>query len=53
MKVKVVDGFRVAHEGVPYSPGDTADVPNPVGQEWVRASWATEIQPSKTPRKRR
>jgi hypothetical protein len=53
MKVKVTSNVQLVHAGTHYTIGDTADVHDDVGQEWVRQGWATEAKPSKAaPRKR-
>ncbi len=43
MKVKVSQPFRVVHDGVAYSPGDSPEVPDEVGKHWVRRGWAAEV----------
>jgi len=47
MKVKVGDGLRVVHDGKVFRDGQTADVPDDVGEEWVSAGWATVVKPVK------
>lgn len=52
MKVKVVQPVQVVHAAKKYTIGQTADVPDVVGQEWVRQGWAKEVKPTKAaPRK--
>jgi hypothetical protein len=47
MKVEVGDGLRVVHDGKVFRDGQTADVPDDVGEEWVSAGWATVVEPVK------
>ena len=52
MKVKVSAPVQVIHAGKKYTIGDTADVPDRVGTEWIRQGWAAASKPA-APRKRR
>jgi hypothetical protein len=47
VKVRVAAPFRIAHAGVAYSPGDTADVPDDVARRWLASGWVTEVKPAK------
>ncbi|MGO9352485.1 MAG: hypothetical protein ACLP3C_17325 [Mycobacterium sp.] len=47
MKIKVAQPYRLIHAGTVYTEGDTADVDDHIGQEWVRQGWATEAKPTK------
>jgi hypothetical protein len=51
MKIHVAQPFRVVHDGKAYGPGDTADVPERVGRDWIRQGWAVEVKAA-PPRKR-
>jgi len=51
MKSQVAQPFRVCHDGKAYHPGDTADVPDHVGHEWIRQGWAAEAK-AVAPRKK-
>jgi hypothetical protein len=44
VKVKVTQPVQFVHEGTRYTIGQTADVPDTVGQDWIRQGWATEIK---------
>ena len=49
MRVKVVEGFQVAHHGKAWRDGDIAEVPADVAAEWVRNGWALTAQPARPP----
>jgi hypothetical protein len=51
MKVKVTQPVQVVHDGTRYTLGDSADVPDDVGQEWIQSGWVTEAKPA-APRKK-
>jgi hypothetical protein len=42
LKVKVVDRLQVAHDGVVYPAGSTAEVPDEIAVHWLRSGWVTE-----------
>ena len=54
MKVKVVQPVQVIHAGKRHTLGDTVDVDDTTGQEWLRQGWAAETKPpaKAAPRKR-
>ena len=45
MKVEVIGNYQVAHDGKIYRPGDTADVPDEVAEEWQASGWVLEAAP--------
>jgi hypothetical protein len=45
MKVKVLQPFQVANDGVVYGPGESADVPDHVAREWIASGWCSEVKP--------
>jgi hypothetical protein len=47
MKVKVLAPFQVAHAGSIWRPGDVAEVPDDVGEEWLASGWVTVVKPVK------
>lgn len=51
MKVKVTQPVQVVWDGTRYTKGDTPDVPDDVGRQWIRQGWATETKAA-APRKR-
>ena len=51
MKVKVTAPVQVLFAGTRYTIGDTADVPDRVGADWIRQDWATETKAAAPPRK--
>ena len=46
MKIKVAEPFRLVHAGAVYNPGDTADIDDTTGHEWITQGWATETKPA-------
>ena len=42
MRVTVVEGVQVNHDGTNYTGGQTVDVPDQVARFWLRSEWATE-----------
>lgn len=42
MKVTVTQGIQVVHDGQVYLNGASADVPDALGQRWIRNGWASE-----------
>lgn len=40
--VTVLPGFLVSHDGTAYWPGDSAEVPQSLAQQWVRDGWVTD-----------
>lgn len=44
MKVQVAAPYQVSHAGVVYGPGDTAEVPDDVGLDWLRSEWVVEVK---------
>jgi hypothetical protein len=53
MKVTVAQGFQCVHDGTVHDGGDTAEVPGPVAQFWIRSGWATEVKAEAKPLPRR
>jgi hypothetical protein len=43
IKVKVLAPYRVCHDGEAYVGGDTASVPEKVGQEWEQSGWVERV----------
>jgi hypothetical protein len=43
-KVKVHKGTQVVHDGKVYDNEETVDVPDEVGQFWVRSGWCSEMK---------
>lgn len=43
VKVKVIDRWRVVHDGKPYLKGDTLTVPESVAQEWERSGYVERV----------
>jgi hypothetical protein len=41
-RVKVVAPFRVVHNCVAYSDGDTPKVPEALADQWLKSGWVTE-----------
>jgi hypothetical protein len=39
-KVKVLGNYRLAHAGKIFGPGDVAEVPTHVAQQWIASGWA-------------
>lgn len=46
MKVTVTQGVQVVHDGQVYRNGASAEVPERVGQRWIRNGWASSEGPS-------
>jgi hypothetical protein len=45
LKVKVIEPFRVLHEGVAYTGGDTLEVPNDEEHDtWVKSGWVELVK---------
>jgi hypothetical protein len=42
MRVNAAAPFQVSHDGIIYRPGDTAEVPDDVGQQWICSGWAVQ-----------
>lgn len=42
MEVKIINGL--AGRGKVFSPGEVADVPEPVARDWIRAGAATPVE---------
>jgi hypothetical protein len=42
MKVTVMQGIRVAHDGAVYHDDATADVPERVARRWIYCGWASD-----------
>jgi hypothetical protein len=52
VKVKVSAPVQVVHANRRHTLGDTADVPDHLGTEWIRQGWVAASKPA-PPRKRR
>jgi len=48
MNIEVAEGIQVVHDGHRYAGGDIADVPQHLGEKWIRAGWASEVAPQGT-----
>jgi hypothetical protein len=47
VKVKVVENFRVVHEGKPYVGGDVVEVPAETANLWIKSKWVELVPVSK------
>jgi hypothetical protein len=47
VKVKVVENFRVVHEGKPYAGGDVVEVPAETANLWIKSKWVELVPVSK------
>lgn len=43
VKVKVIDRWRVVHEGKPYVKGDEVTVPESTAKEWIQSGWVESV----------
>jgi hypothetical protein len=43
MRIKVAAGIQVVHEGERYMDGEVAEVPQHLGEKWIRFGWAAEV----------
>jgi hypothetical protein len=42
-KVKVLAPFQVCLDGVIYRPGDSAEVPDELGEHWLASGWVEQV----------
>jgi hypothetical protein len=42
-KVKVLQDYRLAHAGEIFGPGDTAEIPAHVAEQWIASGWANPV----------
>jgi hypothetical protein len=47
VKVKVVENFRVVHEGKPYVGGDVVEIPAELASLWIKSKWVALVPVSK------
>ena len=43
VKVRVLNPYRVVHEGKSYSDGDEVTVPESIGAQWERSHWIKRV----------
>jgi hypothetical protein len=43
VKVRVIDRWRVVHDGKPYFKGDEVTVPEHLAQEWEQSNWVERV----------
>lgn len=49
MIVRAVEPFQIVHEGSPYRPGETVEVPEHLADWWIMQGWA-ETAPQSPPK---
>lgn len=47
VKVKVQAPYRVVHEAIAHTEGDTLTVPESVAREWERSGWVERVAAAK------